>query len=102
MKKREDDALQKVLAILEEEGKTFEEKKKAAICYLEEKEDSLLANVLISKAEEDAAGLLWKKQFWKQGEALEEKMVYCCARQIDEIRRTFSNCRRKILYPEQL
>lgn len=73
MKKREDDALQKVLAILEEEGKTFEEKKKAAICYLEEKEDSLLANVLISKAEEDAAGLLWKKQFWKQGEVLEEK-----------------------------
>ena len=80
MKKREDDALQKVLAILEEEGKTFEEKKKAAICYLEEKEDSLLANVLISKAEEDAAGLLWKNSFGSRERYLKKKMVYCCAR----------------------
>lgn len=66
-----EDSIHKVMDILEkEDGRTFEEKKKEAISYLEDKENTLLAERLINIATNDEMGKKIYKKFWAMGESI--------------------------------
>ena len=61
-------SIQNVLNILEEDdGKSFEEKKKEAIAYLEMQEDALLTDKALRAAVNDDTGKRIKEKFWKEG-----------------------------------
>ena len=59
---------QEVLDILEaDDGKSFEEKREAAVRHLKEAAESPLAETLIDIAEADVEGTKIKKDFWSFG-----------------------------------
>ena len=63
-----EDVLQKVLDILEaEDDRSFDEKKAEAIAYLQDKEDSLLAERLLRRACDEEEGRRIKERFWECG-----------------------------------
>ncbi|NBH15028.1 N-acetyltransferase [Lachnospiraceae bacterium] len=69
-----EDSVHKVMDIFEkEDGKTFEEKKKEAISYLKDKENTLLAERLIDIATNDEMGKKINHMFWEFGECITVK-----------------------------
>ena len=71
MKISMEDSIHKVMDIIEkEDGRTFEEKKKEAINFLKDKENTLLAERLIDIATNDEMGKKIYKKFWKMGECI--------------------------------
>lgn len=56
--------------IEKEDGRTFEEKRKEAITYLKDKENTLMAERLIDIATDDEMGKKIYKKFWKIGECI--------------------------------
>ena len=63
-----EDAVQKVLDILEvDDGRSFDEKKKDAIAYLKTQEDILLAERVLKAAINDETGKCIKERFWNNG-----------------------------------
>lgn len=66
-----EDSIHKVMNIIEkEDGRTFEEKKKEAINFLKDKENTLLAERLIDIATNDEMGKKIYKKFWAMGECI--------------------------------
>ena len=66
-----EDSIHKVMDIIEkEDGRTFEEKKKEAINFLKDKENTLLAERLIDIATNDEMGKKIYKKFWAMGECI--------------------------------
>ena len=66
-----EDSIHKVMNIIEkEDGRTFEEKKKEAINFLKDKENTLLAERLIDIATYDEIGKKIYKKFWAMGECI--------------------------------
>lgn len=66
-----EDSIHKVMNIIEkEDGRTFEEKKKEAINFLKDKENTLLAKRLIDIATNDEMGKKIYKKFWAMGECI--------------------------------
>lgn len=66
-----EDSIHKVMDIIEkEDGRTFEEKKKEAINFLKDKENTLLAERLIDIATNDEMGKKIYKKFWEMGECI--------------------------------
>lgn len=66
-----EDSIHKVMDIIEkEDGRTFEEKKKEAINFLKDKENTLLAKRLIDIATDDEMGKKIYKKFWAMGECI--------------------------------
>lgn len=66
-----EDSIHKVMNIIEkEDGRTFEEKKKEAINFLKDKENTLLAERLIDIAANDEMGKKIYKKFWAMGECI--------------------------------
>ena len=66
-----EDSIHKVMDIIEkEDGRTFEEKKKEAINFLKDKENTLLAERLIDIATYDEIGKKIYKKFWAMGECI--------------------------------
>ena len=66
-----EDSIHKVMNIIEkEDGRTFEEKKKEAINFLKDKENTLLAEHLIDIATYDEIGKKIYKKFWAMGECI--------------------------------
>lgn len=66
-----EDSIHKVMDIIEkEDGRTFEEKKKEAIGYLKDKENTLLAERVIDIATDDEIGKRIYKKFWEMGECI--------------------------------
>ncbi len=64
-------SIHKVMDIIEkEDGRTFEEKKKEAINFLKDKENTLLAERLIDIAANDEMGKKIYKKFWAMGECI--------------------------------
>lgn len=68
MKISMEDSIHKVMDIIEkEDGRTFEEKKKEAISFLKDKENTLLEKRLIDIAANDEMGKKIYKKFWAMG-----------------------------------
>ena len=66
-----EDSIHKVMNIIEkEDGRTFEEKKKEAINFLKEQENTLLAERLVDIATNDEMGKKIYKKFWAMGECI--------------------------------
>lgn len=66
-----EDSIHKVMNIIEkEDGRTFEEKKKEAINFLKDKENTLLAERLIDIVTNDEMGKKIYKKFWAMGECI--------------------------------
>lgn len=66
-----EDSIHKVMDIIEkEDGRTFEEKKKEAINFLKDKENTLLAERLMDIATYDEIGKKIYKKFWAMGECI--------------------------------
>lgn len=66
-----EDSIHKVMNIIEKkDGRTFEEKKKEAINFLKDKENTLLAERLIDIATNDEMGKKIYKKFWAMGECI--------------------------------
>lgn len=66
-----EDSIHKVMNIIEkEDGRTFEEKKREAINFLKDKENTLLAERLIDIAANDEMGKKIYKKFWAMGECI--------------------------------
>lgn len=66
-----EDSIHKVMDIIEkEDGRTFEEKKKEAINFLKDKENTLLAERLIDIATNDELGKKIYMKFWAMGECI--------------------------------
>ena len=66
-----EDSIHKVMNIIEkEDGRTFEEKKKEAINFLKDKENTLLAERLVDIATNDEMGKKIYKKFWAMGECI--------------------------------
>ena len=66
-----EEIVQKVMDILEaEDGRSFEEKKADVIQYLNEKEDALLAERLLSIITKEESGRCIKTSFWEKGNCL--------------------------------
>ena len=66
-----EDSIHKVMNIIEkEDGRIFEEKKKEAINFLKDKENTLLAERLIDIATNDEMGKKIYKKFWAMGECI--------------------------------
>lgn len=66
-----EDSIHKIMDIIEkEDGRPFEEKKKEAISYLKDKENTLLAERLIDIATADEMGKKTYRKFWKMGECI--------------------------------
>lgn len=71
VKTEAEDIVRKIIDIFEtEDGRLFEDKKKEVLEYLQNKEDTLLAERIVSAAINDETGRYWKKRFWEEGEVL--------------------------------
>lgn len=76
--------IQKVLDIFEsDDGRSFEEKKKAAIAYIETREDKLLAERVLKAAINDETGKNVKEKFWSVGN-LSKSDEHICLRMVQE------------------
>ena len=63
-----EDTVQKVIDIFEvDDGRSFEEKKKEAIAYLQTQEDTLLAERVLRTTINDETGRRVKERFWHNG-----------------------------------
>lgn len=72
VKIRLEDTVQKIIDIFElDDGKSFVEKKKEAISYLENHEDSELAKTVLRMAINDDKARQIKEKFWKQGDIIQ-------------------------------
>ena len=79
-----ENTLQKVLDILEaDDGRSFEEKKQAAIKYLENQEDTLLAEKVLKTAIDDENGKNTKEKFWKVGN-IKKSDAHVCIKEVNE------------------
>ncbi len=68
IKSSADTAIQKVLDLLEaDDGKSFEEKKKAAIALLNESKEPCLSEILVDLAVAETSGAKIKSKFWDAG-----------------------------------
>ena len=77
-------AIQKVLDIFEaDDGRSFEEKKKAAIAYIETQEDKLLAERVLKVAINDETGKHIKEKFWSVGN-ISKSDEHICLRMVQE------------------
>ena len=66
-----EDIVQKIINIFDtEDGRSFEDKKKEALEYLQKQEDTLLAERIVLAAVNDETGRYWKTRFWEAGEVL--------------------------------
>jgi len=84
MKIHMEGAIQKVLDIFEaDDGKSFEEKKKDAIAYIETQEDALLAERVLKAAINDKTGKHIKERFWSTGN-ISKNDERVCLRMVQE------------------
>ena len=84
MKIHMESAIQKVLDIFEaEDGKSFEEKKKTVIAYIETQEDKLLAERVLKAAINDETGKHIKEKFWSVGN-ISKSDEHICLRMVQE------------------
>lgn len=96
MKIHMEGAIQKVLDIFEaDDGRSFEEKKKAVIAYIETREDKLLAERVLKAAINDETGKHVKEKFWSVGN-ISKSDEHICLRMVQESdKTTFLNCERR-------
>lgn len=84
MKIHMEDAIQKVLDIFEaDDGKSFEEKKRNAIAYIETQEDTLLAERVLKATINDETGKNIKERFWNVGN-ISKSDEHVCLRKVHE------------------
>ncbi|MCI8859344.1 MAG: hypothetical protein HFI71_07465 [Lachnospiraceae bacterium] len=97
-----ENSIHKVMDIIEkEDGRTFVEKKKEAIRYLKDKENTLLAERLIDIASDDEMGKRFIRSFGRLGSVLLQKVILYCRKYRIRIKIYLLNCKKKIILLSQ-
>lgn len=97
-----ENSIHKVMDIIEkEDGRTFVEKKKEAIRYLKDKENTLLAERLIDIVSDDEMGKRFIRSFGRLGSVLLQKVILYCRKYRIRIKIYLLNCKKKIILLSQ-